>query len=316
MFLSITNDTLIEAAKLGVPMRIGFAALQNYDLEWFSDHQPLSVDTVNRIFYNLYVAMLRFWRGTNDRPITQAIELSTNLYPDIVTSITPVSSRYIITPSLAAAVLWTMLGKCLETEPALWDLEVVTKVPPFENVGHFNADVSHRAISAANSSSLTSNISSIQSSSVLSAAPDGKSFTASNGYITTHVDFRGRIAHHDPRSIWLQTLISWSIAILIPADSTKAIRPNADGTICKIHSTPSLGVRLTMQSNLISHWSGRGPLTYGELLTGITMILESIVVTSQFDTIDAFIYKNSRRAANFRVTADYSASDHGSVSTA
>lgn len=319
MVFSINNNTLVQHAELGLPMESGVDALRDdYDLEWVSHQSSISVATANHLFYSLYVVMLRFWRVDNDTPIEQDIELSTNRYPNIVTRISSLGPPYNVTPSLAAAVLWNMLSKDVGSQTYKpWNLQVLTKATPLRSVGYFSVDI-RGAIVAANNSSLTSNFPSIQSSGVLSTVSDGRSFAASNGEITTHVDFRGAIAYFDPRALWLAAFVRWNLAILIPANSTRIVRNNPHGNICKIHFTSSSGVTLVMQSSLVSAWTVTGPLTYGELLTGITMILEILVTISQFQTIDASIYKHGRRAANFSVTSDHSFPESGreSVSTA
>ncbi|KAL8821586.1 MAG: hypothetical protein Q9191_007278 [Dirinaria sp. TL-2023a] len=320
MLLSITNDTLVQDVELAFPMESGVVALRDdYGLEWVSHQRSISVETANQLFYSLYVAMVRFWRVNNNRPVTQDISVSTGLYPNIMTRISAVGPPYKITPSLAAAVLWNMLSKYFVPQRDLksWDLQVLTRTTPPQGVGYFASDILS-PILAANSSSLASNSSSIQSSSVHSAAPDGRSFVASNDEITTHIDFRGAIAYSDPRALWLGAFVRWNLAILIPANSAAMARNNAHGNICKIHFASVSGVTLIMQANLVSAWLGTGPLDYGELLTGITMVLEVMMVTSQFESIDASIYKNGRRAATFSVTATYRypASGSDSVSTA
>lgn len=314
---SVVDNFSAQLAQLGTPMRDGLAKLhEDFDLEWVSSSDVISVDIANELFYNVYVAAVRFWRTPTVGTIRQDIELTTTLYPDIQTGIYPVPPRHVLTSSLASAVLWNMLPKFLINEPTTGSFKVLTKGTYPEFVGEFASGIDLFAVSSTNGTVKISDVSGIPGSSMLSVAPDHRSYIASSGGITIHVDFRGPIASRDPRSLWLYAFISWNSRILIPSDSTRMVLANRDGIISDAHFGMPHGVSLYIRSNLVTAWTGTGPLTYGELLTGVTMILEAVVAAAQFYNIDAVIYKNSRQTANFRVTADYPDSRQGRVSTA
>lgn len=229
---STSNNDPSQVSQLGMPLRHGMAALNNqYDLKFYSLEGSISVKAANQLFYNLYATLLRLWSDSTNRPFQDDIPTSSARYPETVTWIY-VHDQRDLTPSLAAAVFWKMLRKCIE-ELAYWTVEVNTKDHPPTTIAEIDEDY----YDPSNLNNLSATNSSSRKATLFSIIPPDISPLSAGARIETHIRYHDAIDNPDPRRLWLSLFLAWNTKPLLNEVPNSIVRPaSSDGSIFKVRT--------------------------------------------------------------------------------
>lgn len=221
-----------------------------------------------------------------------------------------VANRF--TPNLTGALLWRTILKYLDPEPTYWIASLLTMGQAPQTVGLVQTEVrtartrlTSKVLDSA-SSSMSSPINANAEKEV-STDPGNKTSIkiTSDPTISEQIDFREPLGFGDPRDSWLKAFLLWSSEMLMVRSSLDDVTVTAQPDIIRERRFPTTtGFTLVFQAKTGDARPPQGgppPLTYDEFMRGILGILEIVVATSQYQRLDAKIFKDGWMAATFRV---------------
>ena len=296
--LSIAIGSSPEIGDLQVPFNR--QVLENIGVDWISGIRRGFQPT--QLYYNVYITMIEHWKSSTNRAITQTENTNTPRYQNLVTSIVPAPGSGLLTEAVAAAILFEMLKKITSvTAPTLWTASLATKGSSPDTIGLIQIRQSP-SLSAVMSSNI-SDISTIDSG--LDMGNNNTSTTISNEgtHITASVSFKGQSpfgASISPQA-WLTNFYAANL-FFFPHAYTDAIRYIPGTAIAYVRS------RLPGQAPFTTKVSPRAPprgrsgvLTWGDLVSGMMIVLDTVTARGLYEQVEASIWKDDWLAATFSV---------------
>lgn len=279
-------------------------ALSQLDLQWFKGSDTQSKEAAH-LFYNLLIAVLGLWRNTNDIAFRVSIIVNSIRYPDILVTIAPNTAPYTpdLRPNLAGAVVLSIMKKCLSTTPSYWSTRLVSRGEGEPVIGLVFTGYNSQPFNATGSE-LASNASSTTSTLRGDSLESNQSLGIKASVdITTQLDFNGRLPDQQPQLTWLTGFLGWLSDLLRFKGPDETITATPRALIYEVTITTPDGFSFVFSSRAGTKPAGSHQLTYDELFRGIQSIFEVVVVTGQFEFLEAAVYKDGWMAADFRVFA-------------
>lgn len=208
--------------------------------------------------------MLDLWRDVKNRPITTTIDISTPLYPELVLEFAPgiwSPPGRLLTPNIAAVVLYKLLEKCQMDEPTFWTATLITRDVASATVAVFHTNHRLGAIPIASGGPGNTTSSGSADADDDSDIPGNASNIVSDSRITVHVGSQGPLPELNPRTRWLVYFLAWSFALLFSKTSTADVVTSADRVILNIWFKPRAGLHVAFESYGVTAPPGASKLT-------------------------------------------------------
>ena len=269
-------------------------------------HQGDSIQPTQatHLLYNIFIAVLACWRVPNNLPFSTIVTTSTQRYNNIEIEIVPGSGRVaeFFTPVLAGALLWRMLLKCLVVEPTYWTASLVTRSRTPQTVGLVRTEARIGSLSTSKlDPTLSASLTNETAEEVSSNSNQTSNITSAQD-ISEHVHFQGPLGVVNPADGWLTSFLLWSSEIITAKSALTDVAITFNPDIIWQTQFPMTvgGSALVFQAKAGDRPPGSS-FTYDEFFRGIQDILEIVIATSQYQLLDAKIYKDEWLAATFRV---------------
>ncbi|KAL8830189.1 MAG: hypothetical protein Q9191_001570 [Dirinaria sp. TL-2023a] len=309
--LSSLNDTFTVVGNvstpihLGLPLAPGTQTLNLFNVLWHQGDSIQSTEAVH-VFYNIFIAILACWRTPLDHPLDQTVAISTQRYNFIKIALVPGSTRLAhryFKPTVAGALLWRTLHLCLDKEPAWWSASLVTRSRTPETVGlvRTEARVTNSSASKVESVSLSTSAANGNEEDIFTDSSRISNITSTHD-ISEQINFLGPLEVETPRDNWLKAFLLWSSEILTAKSApTEVIMTVSPDIIRQVRFPMAVGdFNLIFQAKAGDRLAASS-LTYDELFRGMQDILGLVIATSQYQLLDAKIYKDGWEVATFRV---------------
>lgn len=266
----------------------------------FSPSIPLDVaqDQPAQLFYNLFLALVGFWRTPSDDAVIKIIETAAPEYPNLALTIVPIGQR--LTISIVAAVLDGMLADLWgDSHPKFGGKTLTTKAPPPIIIGVIGTRFVPDPVPATLTDSVPLNSSAL-------AIPEGngasQTTTVSIGHISATVHYRGQGTRYPKISapVWLQNFHLVNREFLRDNKSTDDIATEweAGGTSTKPFSEVRAHFAgVDFVTRLWISIPSDGHLLAGELMSGMVGILQKVTTKRKFGPLEGTIFRDEVQVA-------------------
>lgn len=297
---------LTRGSNLGRPLAFWIATLHDLDLR-FHGHERVAEPWVGPVFYNLFVALLRFWRNEENTPYPiGTITIQVPKYKYLQTRIVGgPSESVVLTPDLAGALVFRVLQKYTTSQPpAYLDAALLTRSPQANVIGTVRTTL---VTNPSDPPTFSADALATNVSSTTLADLEGVSYNSSQGSslsvgygVGYHIQFHGLIPagrYSSAREAWLNHFLSWITELVLTKQANAFVPIGAHSEIRRAAFDLEDGRETVF---LATTGAALATLTYNEFLGGMENLLVR-VVQGAFALMDASFLKNGQEVAVFRV---------------
>ena len=267
-------------------------ALANIHVDWYDERIIAAFDSA-QMYYNIHAYLVNFWKHPYIEPITRVQDYQS--YPSLVTWIMPAPGSNLLTTVVAASVLSGFLEKIPTLDwrhPNRLAARLTTRTQPPQPIGNIGCDYLPELDSSTNYTSGTN--SGICRDRWVDVSRD----------IKLRLEFDGQSPSKPliTSAVWLQSLtgISSSIFAYHAPQEVLGIDWRRRIFYFRQASTPQWILESHIDVSQVPQ--GKEPLNLGELVQGLTEMLNQVALGRCFEQMRAVISKDGWDAATYQLT--------------